>query len=122
MTTCNTSFTLAEREIYRGDSDEFSVFFKDELNNNIDITGWIIKMTCRENFPTNEINDADALFSVEATIAVGASGQAEIVVPSDDTKVDVGIKAYDIQYTKPDGTRRTLGVGKYTIKNDITRG
>ena len=121
---------MANRRVIRGDSDTFQVKFMHssvnklgiETKTPVDITGWDIRFTVRKDIPATSIrNDNNALISKSAIIEDGESGVATFYITPEETNINEGAYWYDIQYTKPDGTIKSIPKGKYIVDSDITR-
>lgn len=123
------------RTIVRGDSDRFKITFtkKTIVNNKehfepIDITGWTVRFTVREEVPaTSIIDDKDAILSITADVFNPKEGMALIYVPAElTTKIEPGNYFYDVQYIRPADEYgfhqvRSIRKAKYTVVGDITR-
>jgi len=108
-------------EIVRNDTYTFDITFQDSNGDAIDLTGWTIWFTVREEIPaTTIVDDTDALISKEITDG-GASGIVEISLTPIETNIDPKIYYYDIQYKKDDGTIKSFPYSTIEIVSDITR-
>ena len=117
------------RQIIRGDTDDFTIRFNDvtlnkmgiEIKTPIDITTWDIKFTVRRDIPSTDVtDDNDALISKTAIITNGTHGEAVFNINSNDTNIDEGNYWYDIQYTV-NGVTKSLRKARYIIVSDVTR-
>lgn len=122
---------MATRKVIRGDSDSFTITFLQKSNNcndrqPIDITGWDIFFTVRNDVPATSVHDDEnAIIHKMATIVDGPNGKAYFEITGEDTDINPGEYWYDIQYV------RTLASGeikiksvprsKYVVLGDITR-
>jgi hypothetical protein len=112
-----------DRTVIRGDSDNFTISFKDSNGDAIDITDWTVWFTVRSSVPnTSETTDDNAVISVKNEVHSDAlNGQTLIEISHDDTDVNPKSYFYDIQYKKPDGTVKSSGHYRYIVIPDITR-
>lgn len=113
-----------DRKVIRGDTDSFTITFRDANGNPIDITGYTVWFTVRSSVPkTSTTDNTDAVISVKNTNhSDPTNGQTLIAITSSDTEIDPKTYFYDIQYKKPDGTVHSTGYFKYIVSADITRG
>ena len=112
---------LQKIEIIRGDTDSIAVLFTEhESGDPMDITGWEIRFTVREQVPETSVTD-DTTAIIAKSVTGDNTGKVLFELSSDDTDIDIKYYLYDIQYKKPDGTVKTLGVSDFVIKEDITR-
>jgi hypothetical protein len=120
---CN-ELTLDDREMYRGDTYKFTATFEQPAGTPIDITGYTARLTVRESYPTASVtDDTDASIAKTGLIATGTDGKAQFeVVPADTYTLDIRNYFYDIELEETGGAKYTIGVGKFTINNEITRG
>lgn len=123
MATCR-NLTLSTRSMYRGDTYKFTATFKDSAGDPIDITGYTVKFTARVNYPDKSVvDDSDAAISTTALIPTGTDGVAEFeIIPTQTQELDIRDYFYDIQLKSPSGEVSTIGVGKFILLNEITRG
>ena len=116
--TCN----LADREMIRGDSDVFTVTFKDSTGTPIDVTGWEVRYTVRDSVAsTGTTSDTNAAISSLATIPVGTDGVAEFNVLPSETQIDPKKYLYDIQYKDTNGVIKSIPSGVLLVTADVTR-
>jgi len=113
---------LTQREMIRGDSDVFTVTFKDSTGTPIDITGWEVRYTVRENYAeTSIVSDTNAAISSLATITIGTDGVAEFNVTPSQTQIDPKEYRYDIQYKDALGVIKSIPSGILVVSSDVTR-
>ena len=113
-----------DKQVIRGDSDDFTITFQDSNGNPIDITGYTVWFTVRSSMPSTSVSDdSDAVISVKNTThSAPLFGESLISVSPDDTNIDPRTYYYDIQYKKPDGSIHSTGHYKYVVVKDVTRG
>ena len=105
-------------QIKRGDTWSRTIYFEDEDGARIDITGWTIFLTVKEN-----ANDLDSAAKISKTITVlsnPTNGEAEIELTSTDTAQTIENYLFDIQVKTDDGEIYTVLEGVLTITQDIT--
>ena len=106
-------------QIKRGDTWSKTMYFNDENNANIDITGWEIRFTVKA-----KIDDPDSAAVISKIITVFSdpiSGIAEIELTPTDTNQAIGSYVYDIQVKTNVGEIYTIIEGILTITKDITQ-
>jgi hypothetical protein len=106
-------------EIKRGDSKDYTLIFKDEDGNYIDITGWTVFFTAKI-----EIDDTDEQAVIKKTITVHTNptaGQTKIQLTSSDTNLTQTSYVYDIQIKKSTGEIKTIVEGLINITKDVTQ-
>lgn len=113
-----------DRQVIRGDTDNFTISFKNSNGDPINITGYTVWFTVRSSVPSTSVeNETDAVISVKNTSHTNpTNGETVIVISSDDTNIAPKTYFYDIQYKKPDGSIHSTGIFKYVILSDVTRG
>ena len=103
----------------RGDSFIKTLTFTDSSGNAIDITGWKVYFTIKED---ESDSDDDALIKKDITShSDPTNGKTNIEVEATDTNSLLGVYYYDIQVKKGSGEIFTVMKGKITFKADITR-
>jgi len=106
-------------EIKRGDSKDYTLIFKDEDGNYIDITGWTVFFTAKVG-----IDDTDNEAVIKKTITIHTNptaGQTKIQLTSADTNLNPISYVFDIQIKKSTGEIQTIIEGLITIKKDVTQ-
>jgi hypothetical protein len=109
----------ANLEIKRGDSKSWTLYFRDEDGVNIDITGWTIFFTAKEN-----VDDIDDNAKIKKTITSHTSptlGETKIELTPDDTNLVIKSYVYDIQIKKSTGEIQTIIEGNVVVTKDITQ-
>jgi hypothetical protein len=105
--------------LYRGDTFAEKLVFEDTDDVTIDITGWTIFFTIKQN-KTDE--DADALVSKTITdIPNPTLGEYTLTVDASELNALEGNYYYDFQIKLADGKIYTLISGTITFIVDITR-
>ena len=107
--------------IVRGDDKRFVVTFKDANDVAIDVSGWKLYFTVKENLTDSDDN---AKIKIDVTVESGEGTNGEITIhvePSDTEDLDVGKYYYDIQAKKDDGEIFTPLTGEFLINIDVTR-
>ncbi len=113
---------LKDISIVRSDTDTVSVTFKDKCSGDVlDITGWTIWFTVRDEVPAKTVTDDTGALISKVFTTGGSSGVATFEFTSTDTNQDIGSYLYDIQFKDADGNIDTLGVANFKITGDITR-
>lgn len=105
-------------EIKRGDTQNYTLYFKDENGAVIDITGWIVFFTVKEN-----IDDTDDNAKIKKTITAhsdAVNGETTIALSSVDTNL-VGNYLFDIQIKKSTGEIKTILEGNVVFQKDVTQ-
>ena len=105
--------------IYIGDDKEYAVAFTDGDGVAIDITGWTVILTIKDN---EDDGDADALVQVKQTSHTNpTAGQTTITIPRSTTiDLTAGSYYYDIQITNATGKVKTITKGSANILKHIT--
>lgn len=106
--------------LYRGDSREYSLVFTDSKGAVIDITGWKVYFTLKQN---HLIEDGEAVIKKDITNhEAPKEGKTKIVLaPSDTDNLKPGNYFYDVQIKKPNGDVVTVVRGSLKIEPDVTR-
>lgn len=113
------AITNAALEIKRGDSETFIIQLRDEDEACIDITGWIIFFTVKQNL---DQTDNDAKIKKNITIHTDPiNGKTEIPISSSDTTNLLGNYIYDIQIKDTGGNIKTILEGIFTVSKDVSR-
>ena len=113
--------TITDRRIVRGDDDSFSILFKDNSGNLLDLTNYTVWFTVRRYLPSTAIeSDTDATISIMIDYFPNL-GTVSIELTSEMTDIDSGNYYYDIQYKKPNGKIKSTGYFKFTVVDDVTR-
>jgi hypothetical protein len=102
----------------RGDTVVKTLTFTDSTGAAINITGWTIFLTLKNN-----PNDADSVkvLQVTAALTTPLSGIATITLTATQTAALSGIYYYDVQYKKSDGTTiGTILMGKFLFDKDVS--
>jgi len=105
--------------IKRGDTWSKTLYFNDENDANIDITGWTIFLTVKA-----KADDPDSSAVISKTITTFSNptaGIAEIELTPIDTNQAIGNYVYDIQVKTNVGEIYTIVEGILTIIKDITQ-
>jgi len=105
--------------IKRGDSFSRTIYFNDEDDANIDITGWTIFLTIKA-----KADDPDSSAVISKTITTFSdptAGIAEISLTPTDTNQAIASYVYDIQVKTNVGEIYTIVEGILTITKDITQ-
>jgi len=111
--------TLSTRSMYRGDTYKFTATIK---NNDVilDITGYTIKMSVRITYKDKD-DTSDPEIEAIATIPAGTDGKANFEIePADTTSLDARDYVYDIELTSDTDEVSTIGIGKFTIKREVS--
>ena len=110
--------TTANLSVIRGDDKYYIITIKDDDGVAIDITGWTVYFTVKED--TND-DDADAKIKKDVTShTTPISGITQIHLTNEDTTLDVRNYYYDIQVKKSDDTIMTIVAGNFEVTQDIT--
>ena len=102
----------------RGDTEEYTLYFKDSDGMVIDITGWVVFFTVKEN-----LDDTDANAKISKTITDHTdpiNGETVLKLTPTDTNL-VGNYLYDIQIKKANGDIKTILQGTIDFGKDITQ-
>lgn len=100
--------------IYRGDHARLTGMVTDQDGEAVDITGWEITMSVAA-----ELGD-DAIWSVDATLDVPASGTFYFDLDPVNNTANVRSLVYDVQATTVAGKIHTLEVGEISFVQEIT--
>lgn len=97
-----------------GDDVPFSVAFSDVNGNPIDITGWTVSLTIAER-------DATPIIEKDVTTHDNATaGETSFDLAPNETSGLEGLKKYDIQVKKSDGTVKTAVIGTIDFSDGYT--
>ena len=110
-------------ELYRGDSYTFTAQIKDDQEQAVDLTDFIIVLTVKSSL-ADEDNDAIIqLTSNDYIRKTENTGEIVVDVLPEHTKgKPTGEHHYDIEVTSPDDRKDTVLFGKFKIKPDVTIG
>jgi hypothetical protein len=106
--------------IIRGD-DKFYIltFTDDDTGDPIDITGWTVKFTVKEDL---DDTDANAIIKKEVTSHFdAANGKTKVQLTHDDTDQAIRNYYYDIQVKTAADEVFTIMAGLLVVKQDITQ-
>lgn len=105
-------------KIKRGDSKIYTIrFVEDDTQAAIDITGWTIFFTVKEN-----VEDTDANAKIAKTITAHPNptgGESQIELTTSDTNL-IGNYLFDIQIKKDSGEIKTITEGIISFTKDVT--
>ena len=106
--------------LIRGDTATYTITIVDSDSVAVDITGWIVWMTIKENFSDT---DLQAKVQKEVTVHTNPTGGITTITiaASDTASLDGGTYKYDIQFKKLDATIETVLYGDFVISEDVTR-
>lgn len=104
---------------YRGDTKAITCTFTNTSGDAIDITGWMVFFTVKEN---RNDSDDDAVISKEvSSFADPTSGVAVIdLAPADTSALRPKSYYYDVQIKRDDGAIFTVVSGAFNLLHDIT--
>jgi len=105
-------------EVKRGDSKTYTLTFKDEDGNLIDITGYTVFFTVKE-----KIDDNDDHAKIKKTITSHTdptNGETQIQLSSSDTNL-IGNYLFDIQIKNTTNEIITIMEGLITFTKDVTQ-
>lgn len=112
------SIAKTDLEIKRGDSKTYTIKFRDKDNNPVDISGWTVYFTVKENLGQT---DENAKIKKDVTVHSNPlNGETQIALTSTDTNL-VGNYIFDIQYKNMVNEIKTIVEGFITFAKDITR-
>lgn len=101
-----------------GDTWERNLKFTDQNDNNIDITGWTIVLTIKEQ---RSDADSDALFQKTVTSHNNATaGETSVTLTATETEDLLGDYWYDIKYKTDSGVVDTILAGVFRFEDSIT--
>ena len=104
---------------YRGDLVEFPFVFKDGNGVAIDITGWILFFTLKNNI---DDSDNSAVLKVDVTSHTDpVNGKTEVILSNISTDSLAGEYFYDFQFKNNLGEIKTIMSGIFEFLKDVTR-
>ena len=105
-------------QVKRGDSKSYALKFRTTDGVYVDITGWIIFFTVKEN--ACQVDD-DAIIQKDVIVHSNPTeGETNIELTPTDTD-HTGNYVFDIQYKTNNGAVKTIIEGVITFEEDITR-
>lgn len=105
-------------DIIEGDDKSFNLTIRDAQGNPLDITGWTVFVTVKED--TSE-TDANALISKDITSHDDPSaGKTSFTFTSSETDGITGTKEYDVQTKDTANDISTVLRGEVTFSSDVT--
>ena len=104
----------------RGDTVDRSISFKDQNQDPIDISGWVIYFTIKKN---RKDSDDNAIYKQDITSHIDPTEGTTRLFIADSITEDwpIGSWYYDLQVKKSDDTIRTVLLNSCEIIEDITR-
>jgi len=103
---------------YRGDDIDYSFEFIDGDGNPVDITGWALFFTLKNNI---DDDDNTAVLKVDVTGHTDpVNGKTKITLPKEDTDGLAGDYVYDFQYKDSSGKVKTIMSGEIEFLKDVT--
>jgi len=110
---------MARLSFVRGDSRDITLTIKDSLGVAVDITGWTVFFTVKEN---KEDTDDNAKIAKDVTTHTDPTGGiTKISLSSDDTEDLLGEYYFDIQIKTDNDDIFTLDNDICSFEHDITR-
>jgi len=106
-------------EVYRGDSKTYELEFLDEQGNKLDLTNVEITFTVKRS-----VYDDDSQAIIQKIITSHTdptNGITRISLTPADTDKEDGVYVFDIQMKDSLNNIKTLVVGRFYIKPDVTR-
>lgn len=105
--------------LYTGDDKDYTLRFMDAAGTAIDITGWTVMLTVKEN---ETDSDDDALIQVTQTSHTNPTGGiTSLSIPRSTTEsLTPGARYYDVQVLTDDNKVRTITKGTMNILQDIS--
>jgi hypothetical protein len=103
----------------RRDHKTYTLAFKDENGDYIDISGWSIFFTAKTNKLDTD-DEAKIRKDVDVSSGQGPTGRVSFTLTPSETDIEAGTLYYDIQIKKPDGTILTPLIGLLSIVQDVT--
>jgi hypothetical protein len=105
-------------DIIEGDDKSYSLTIRDAQGNPLDITGWTVFVTVKED--TSD-SDADALISKDITSHdEPKNGKTSFSFTSSETDGITGTKEFDVQTKDTANDISTVLRGEVTFKSDVT--
>jgi hypothetical protein len=112
---------LTNYSLVRGDTFVRSLYFTDQSDNVIDITGWKIFLTLKKNW---QMPDSEAsLQKIITSHTDPTNGKSVLeILPADTVNLDPYDYDYDIQVLTNAGAVYTILRGKFKLSYDVTKG
>lgn len=110
--------TTTSMEIIRRDDTTINCVFKDADGNAINITGYTIFFTVKEN-----LDDSDSDAKISKTVSSHTdptNGATQITLSATDTNIDEGTYYYDFQMKTSGGTIQSTKRGILSVVQDVT--
>lgn len=109
---------MSNHEVVKGDSVELKVTLTDSNGNPIDLDGYTVYFTAKENYSDS---DDDAVIQKDVTShTTPASGITTITLDSSNTNIDARYYYYDIQAKDAAGNIQTPITGKFIVNPQST--
>ncbi len=106
-------------DVYQGDDKKIKLTVTDESGTAIDISSYEIYFTVKKNI---DDSDSDAVYSFD--MGVGTDGEDGVITfwieRADTSGLDAGTYVYDIQWKDTDSKVKTLIVGDFNVKKEVT--
>lgn len=115
---------MANLTMYRGDDKTWNVFFKDDDDVAIDITGYTVFFTVKKQFGyTDASTDDDAIIEKDITSHIDPTGgETQLTISAIQTNsVEPEEYIYDLQLKDDGGNILTVVSGSFILKADVTR-
>jgi len=107
-------------EVYYNNDKTLNLVFKDSAGDPIDITGWTIRFTVKEEFDL-EGNDTKALIKKDITIhSDPTNGETSIPITNVDNTVEPQLYKYDIKFDNGSGSETTFVEANYKVLSGVT--
>lgn len=106
--------------LIRADDATYDVTIVDEDGEVVDITGFTIKFTVREN-PLDSIGVISKTTSSGISLTDPTNGVCRITITSADSTIDPGRYIYDVEVTNLSGKKTTVIIDSFIIKPDVSR-
>jgi len=103
---------------FRGDELSYLLDFKDTDGVAIDISGWTIFFTLKND---KDDSDSEAVLQWSQFVPSGSTGLVTMSVPGSELVDCVGPYYYDFQYVDASDNVRTIVTGAITFEKDVTR-
>ena len=104
---------------YRGDTQNIVVQFTDSMNTPINITGWTVFFTLKDDIT---VPDVSALISKDITSHTDPTlGLTTISLANTETDNLIGTYYYDVQYKDDSSNIETVLEGTMQFNEDVTR-
>jgi hypothetical protein len=111
---------MATISVIRGDDVTLNATFKDENGTAINITGYTVFFTVKNNYTST--TDDNALISKTVTShSDPTNGQTTITLSNTDTNLDEGNYFYDFQTKDGSNKISSTSRGTFTVSLDVTR-